>query len=686
MSAGGAVGEHDVIVLTGMMGVGKSHVARALASRLGWRAIDLDAEIEAAAGRDIPALIAAEGEGAFRARERAAVAALDARADLRHAVVATGGWTVGDPTSRATLASWGPLVCLRATPATIAARLGPADDVTRTRPSLAGPGGLRARIAALLDTRWPIYGLTPWQVATDGRTVEEVAALVEELLAGVTGIRALAVAVSGQGANYSMLVGEGLLDRLGLLQRAAGLDGRTVLLSDRNVGALYGERAGNALTAAGLDGTFEAERASDDDQRNKYRAEHRDALRDDASAARGVEGGTGDGAWNDTASGAGDETGNGAEQEGTTGSRVLDDPAAFLAAAGIVRRRTRSGPAVLEMGLGEPAKSPATVVALWQALAAARLDRRAVVIGLGGGVVTDTAGFVAAGLLRGIRWTAAPTTLLGMVDASLGGKTGVNLAAGKNLAGAFWQPALVVADPSTLATLRPEVLREGLAEVVKAAVIGDVALLEALEAKGAPALGAWDGPDGWSALVARAAAVKAEIVRQDAREAEGGRRVLLNLGHTFAHAIERVSDYHIRHGAAVAIGLVAAARLAEAWGVAEEPLSARLSALLRQLGLPVCVPDAEWAPHAGEGMPAPVDDGQAAAVQPDGRAETIGGAPIHGLQLEAQALRAAMGLDKKRAGGRLRFVLPVAPGDVRVFDDVPGSLVLDVLRTMAGQG
>jgi 3-dehydroquinate synthetase/shikimate kinase len=682
MSAGAAVGEQDVIVLTGMMGVGKSHVARALASRLGWRAIDLDAEIEAAAGRDIPALIAAEGEGAFRARERAAVAALDARADLRHAVVATGGWTVGDPTSRATLASWGPLVCLRATPATIAARLGPADDVARTRPSLAGPGGLRARIAALLDTRWPIYGLTPWQVATDGRTVEEVAALVEELLVGVAGIRALAVAVSGQGANYSMLVGEGLLDRLGLLQRAAGLDGRTVLLSDRNVGALYGERAGNALTAAGLDGGFEAERTRRDDQRNEYRAELRDALRNDANADRGVR----DSAVVDTGAGARDETGNGAEQAGTTGAREPDDPAAFLDAAGIVRRQTTSGPTVLELGLGEPAKSPATVVALWQALAAARLDRRAVVIGLGGGVVTDTAGFVAAGLLRGIRWTAAPTTLLGMVDASLGGKTGVNLAAGKNLAGAFWQPALVVADPSTLATLRPEVLREGLAEVVKAAVIGDVVLLEALEAKGAPALGAWDGPEGWSALVARAAAVKAEIVRQDAREAEGGRRVLLNLGHTFAHAIERVSDYHIRHGAAVAIGLVAAARLAEAWGVAEEPLSARLSALLRQLGLPVSIPDAEWAPHAGEDMPAPVDEGQEPAVQPHGRAETVGGAPIHGLQLEAQALRTAMGLDKKRAGGRVRFVLPVAPGDVRVFDDVPGSLVLDVLRTMAGQG
>jgi 3-dehydroquinate synthetase len=131
---------------------------------------------------------------------------------------------------------------------------------------------------------------------------------------------------------------------------------------------------------------------------------------------------------------------------------------------------------------------------------------------------------------------------------------------------------------------------------------------------------------------------------------------------------------------------VAAARLAETWGVAEEPLAARLAALLRQLGLPVTIPEVAMTPLASDGQRDRDDEGRKLTVVPQGRDESDGGAAIHGLQLEARALHAAMGLDKKRAGGRLRFVLPVAAGDVRVFDDVPEALLLDVLRTMAGRG
>ena len=566
-------GEREIVVLSGMMGVGKSRVAQALARRLGWRALDLDAEIERIAGRRIPEIIAREGEAAFREREREAARALSSRDDLRRTVLASGGWTVGDPGSLAVLESLGPRVCLTASPATIVARLGP--EAERSRPVLAGPGPLRARVASLLTERWPVYGSAPHQVATDGRAPASIARHVERVLAATAGSSAQAVPIAASERLYSVVVGDGLLDHLGSLLSAAGLDTAVALLSDERVAALYGDRAAEAFARAGLE----------------------------------VEGG---------------------------GART--------------------------MPVGETAKSPATVVALWEALAEAGLDRRAAVVGLGGGVVTDTAGFVAAGLLRGIRWAAAPTTLLGMVDASLGGKTGVNLAAGKNLAGAFWHPTIVVADPTTLRTLDPTMLREGLAEAVKAAVIGDVDLLEDLEARGAPPLGHWLGEEGWSGLVARAAAVKAGIVSQDAREAEGGRRVLLNLGHTFAHAIERESDYRVRHGAAVAVGLVAAARLAEAVGVAEEPLAERLTALLRRLGLPT-------------------DLGEARA---QAASESDGGAPLP--PLTPSALLASMAHDKKRDGSRLRFVLPVAPGDVRLFADVPTPTVRSVLETMRGGG
>ena len=187
-------------------------------------------------------------------------------------------------------------------------------------------------------------------------------------------------------------------------------------------------------------------------------------------------------------------------------------------------------------------------------------------VALGGGVVGDTAGLVAATWLRGIRLVQAPSSLLAMVDASVGGKVGVNLPAGKNLVGAFHHPALVLADTALLATL-PEAERiAGLAEVVKAALIDDPGLLELLEREGVPAAG--DGP-AWARLVQRALAVKARLVSEDPEER--GRRVLLNLGHTFGHAIEQVSAYGYRHGEAVAIGLVAAARLAERQGLAREP-------------------------------------------------------------------------------------------------------------------
>jgi 3-dehydroquinate synthase len=206
------------------------------------------------------------------------------------------------------------------------------------------------------------------------------------------------------------------------------------------------------------------------------------------------------------------------------------------------------------------------------------LTRRDLAVAVGGGVVSDLVGFAAAVYQRGIPWVAVPTTLLAMVDAAVGGKTGVNLAAGKNLVGAFWPPRLVVADVTTLATLPERELRAGLAEVVKTAWIGDHALLDRLPADPARA----DASD-WVEVVARAVAVKARIVVADERES--GERQALNLGHTLGHALEAATGYQrFRHGEAVAWGLLAVAELAARRGLIGQAARRRLSRAVAALG------------------------------------------------------------------------------------------------------
>jgi 3-dehydroquinate synthetase len=248
-------------------------------------------------------------------------------------------------------------------------------------------------------------------------------------------------------------------------------------------------------------------------------------------------------------------------------------------------------------------------------------------------VTGDVAGYAAATFMRGMPLVQVPTTVLAMADASIGGKTGVNLGAAKNLVGAFKQPRAVVIDPGFLRSLPDEELANGLAEVVKAGVIGDPALLEALARGGAPPK--HDGVT-WAELIRRAVAVKAEIVSAD--PLESGRRAVLNLGHTFGHGLESASGFRVRHGEAVAVGMVAAAHVAARLGLAGWGVAEVLTEALLRVGLPVR--------HDG---PAPE------------------------LVLEH------MGIDKKRRAGRLRFVLPLAIGSVQVVDDVPDAIVLDVL-------
>jgi len=232
---------------------------------------------------------------------------------------------------------------------------------------------------------------------------------------------------------------------------------------------------------------------------------------------------------------------------------------------------------------GEEHKTLASVQAIWDAAIAARLDRRSVILGFGGGVVGDLAGFAASTLLRGVRVVQSPTTLLAMVDASVGGKTGFDLAAGKNLVGTFHQPSAVVADVAHLTTLPRRDLLAGLAEVVKIALVCDDALWLDLEAR-AEQLRAGE-PAVLLPIIRRAIQRKAEVVRDDERE--GGRRALLNLGHTVGHGLEALGGYsQLRHGEAVALGLVAEARAGERLAGTPPALTERLRALLERLGLP----------------------------------------------------------------------------------------------------
>ena len=237
---------------------------------------------------------------------------------------------------------------------------------------------------------------------------------------------------------------------------------------------------------------------------------------------------------------------------------------------------------------GERFKTVESAARVWQALAELGAQRNATLIALGGGVIGDMGGFAAACWMRGIDFVQLPTTLLAMVDSSVGGKTGVNLPQGKNLVGAFWQPRLVLADIDTLTTLPEREYRAGLAEVVKYGAIGDPDFFAWLE-KHVDALTARD-TDVIAEAVLRSCRHKAGVVARDERET--GERALLNFGHTYGHALETIGDYRQwLHGEAVAIGMVLAAQLSAALGLADRTDAERLQMLLTRLGLPTARPD-----------------------------------------------------------------------------------------------
>ena len=273
-------------------------------------------------------------------------------------------------------------------------------------------------------------------------------------------------------------------------------------------------------------------------------------------------------------------------------------------------------------------------------LLAARHNRSTCLIALGGGVVGDLCGFVAATFQRGVDFVQIPTTLLAQVDSSVGGKTAVNHPQGKNMIGAFHQPLAVLADTATLGTLPSREYAAGLAEVVKYGVIEDAAFFEFLEQHSDDLL-AKDGAV-LSQVILRCCAIKAEVVSADERES--GRRAILNYGHTFGHGIEKLCGYgQWLHGEAVAIGMVMAARLSVAVAGLDESVVMRLTALLRRLGLPTALDQASR------------------------KVATI------------EAMMDVMGLDKKVVDGRLRFIVASQLGQVQVRDDIDAAVVRNVL-------
>ena len=531
------------IVVTGFMGTGKTTVGREVARRMGRSFVDMDAEIEAQAGKSIPRIFAEDGEAAFRQMEAALCEKLSAQQGL---VIATGGGALLDPTNRALMKKSGPVVCLTCDVDEILRRVSAEGNPDRPLLHVAGP---RAEIERLLELRHEAYRAIPWQIDTTALSIEEVAVQVMEV-ASAPDANVITLPVRYPGGQYEIHVGNGLLAHVGGALRAAGVPegGRVAVVSNPVVAPLYGDQVEATLRSAGF------------------------------------------------------------------------------------------RPFPCSIPDGEQHKALATVATLYEQFLVGGLDRSDTVLSLGGGVTGDVAGFAAATFMRGVRFAQVPTTLLAMVDASVGGKTGVDLPQGKNLVGAFKQPVLVIIDPAVLATLPVEEIRSGLAEMIKHGLIGDLDLFAELE------LNPSESSELSGRLIARSLRVKIAVVEQD--PFEQGRRVVLNLGHTVGHALEKLSGFALRHGEAVSIGMVAAARIAVELNRAAPSLAGRIEAVLSAWDLPVRCPP-----------------------------------------FDADALWEAMAHDKKRQGKHLRWVLPRAIGEVEIVEDVPHRTVRSVLCSVgAGCG
>ncbi|MCP4446157.1 MAG: 3-dehydroquinate synthase [Myxococcales bacterium] len=529
------------IFLVGFMASGKSEVSRVLAKRLNMPCVDLDSVIEEQTGMSIASLFEQEGQAGFRLRERAVLRDV---CDGEAQVVATGGGTPCQSELLEMMQGAGIVVNLATELPTALARVG---AQRASRPLLSQS---ETEIETLYRLRAPIYRRANISVSTEGKRPEAVARDVEYALSNAlpkSGSNGCVVALGER--SYPVHTEYGCLETLAdsIASRLPQVR-RIGLVSDDNVGALYGASLRDSLEASGYE---------------------------------------------------------------VVTSTVVP---------------------------GEKSKNLEVFGALANEMISGGLDRSSAIVALGGGVVGDLAGFLAASLYRGIPIVQVPTTLLAMTDSSVGGKTGINSELGKNLIGAFWQPTLVWSDPTTLQTLPQRERRAAFGELVKYALL-DAGLWDTVESL-APVLGAeeLEASEELGDLVRGCANVKAAIVSADERES--GLRATLNLGHTVGHAIELHAGFgNVLHGEAVALGLLATCRVSNRLGLCDAELEARVAAILEIAGLDTDL-DAWMRPEVLERMK----------------------------------------VDKKRTGSSVRFIALTQPGDVRLHE-IELSEIIGLLLT-----
>jgi len=567
------------IIITGFSGTGKSLVARGVARQLGWDFIDTDNEIVSLAKKPIAEIFSSDGEEKFRELERVVIKRASRHS---HRVIATGGGAIVDPQNRSQLAYNGVIVCLEARPETIYQRLfQEGSHGSGIRPLLEGDNPLE-RIRQLKAQRQPYYDDVDLVINTDDLSIDDVAKEV------VKGWRLLRFARNDKGKRRN--------DK-GKTGNSRGKTGREKTKAGNDVAedvACWVETATQTYPIFVGYGLLDIL----GEKLKKVSSSRVAIVISDGNVSR---------------------------LYGDRIQEILED-AGFAVNSFVVPP-------------GEESKSINTAIDIYNFLIKKRVERDDILIALGGGMIGDLAGFVAATYLRGIPWVQVPTSLVAMVDASIGGKVAVNHHQGKNLIGAFYQPNFVLADTQTLATLPKRELTSGWAEVVKYGLILDKEFFKFLESNAGRLIKLEQ--DVVSKAIIRSASLKAQVVSQD--EKERGQRIILNYGHTIAHGLEAATQYsHFLHGEAVAIGMMGAAKLSQKSGILPPDVVKRQQSLLQNFGLP-------------------------ATFSSTGLAE----------------IAKAMEVDKKTRAKKIRWVLLEDIGETAIRANVPQQDVMAVLEELS---